>query len=142
MFLRLDVVDARDVQEVILVIVRQKPFHLRRVHAAVGLADINHRQIQAGEDVDGHLPNRQDAAPGRSATRATTTVSGRRNAKRIRFIRCTLPRWPNSILTQRKARETSYGPRFGLVTYLHRVHLINTDLGSKIPPVEQCGLND
>jgi hypothetical protein len=51
---RLDVVNAADVQEVVLVVVGQKAFHLRRVHAAVGLADVDHRQVQAGEDVDFH----------------------------------------------------------------------------------------
>ena len=61
MFLRLDVVDAGDVEEVVLVVVGQKAFHLRRVHAAVGLADVDHRQVQAGEDVDRHLANRQNA---------------------------------------------------------------------------------
>ena len=62
MFLRLDVVDARDIEEMILVIVRQETFHLRRVHAAVGLADVDHREVQRGENIDGHLPNRQEPA--------------------------------------------------------------------------------
>ena len=61
-FLRLDVVDAGDVKKVVLVVVGEIAFHLRGVHAAVGLADVHHRQVQAGEDVDGHLANRQDAA--------------------------------------------------------------------------------
>ena len=51
---RLDVMDAADIEEVVLVVVGEEPFHLRRVHAAVGLADVDHRQIQAREDVDFH----------------------------------------------------------------------------------------
>ena len=58
----LDVVDAGDVEEMILVVVGEKAFHLRRVHAAVRLADVDHRQIEAGEDIDGHLLDRQQAA--------------------------------------------------------------------------------
>ena len=53
-FLRLDVVDAADVEEVVLVVVGEQPFHLRRVHAAVGLADVDDRQVQVREDVDFH----------------------------------------------------------------------------------------
>ena len=60
--LRLDVMDARDVEEVVLVVIREIPFHLRRVHAAVRLANVDHRQIQAGEDVNRHLANRQHAS--------------------------------------------------------------------------------
>ena len=52
----------RDVEEVVLVVVGQKAFHLRRVHAAVRLADVDHRQVQAGEDVDRHPANRQEAS--------------------------------------------------------------------------------
>ncbi|TXT29868.1 MAG: hypothetical protein FD138_2366 [Planctomycetota bacterium] len=50
----LDVMDAVDVEEVVLVVVGQQPFHLRRVHAAIRLADVNHRQIERREDVHRH----------------------------------------------------------------------------------------
>ena len=51
---RLDVVDAGDVEKVVLVIVGQVAFHLRRVHAAIGLGHVDHRQVEAGKDVDRH----------------------------------------------------------------------------------------
>ena len=49
--LRLDVLDAVDVEEVVLVVGREQTFHLGGVHAAVGLADVNHRLIQRREDI-------------------------------------------------------------------------------------------
>lgn len=55
----LDVMDAADVQEVVLVIICQQPFHLRRVHAPVRLADVDHRQVQPRKDIDGHPLERQ-----------------------------------------------------------------------------------
>ena len=58
---RLDVMDAVDVEEMIFVIVGEQPFHLRRVHAAVGLADVDDRQVEVGEDVDRHAVDRQAA---------------------------------------------------------------------------------
>ena len=61
---RFDVVDAVDVQEVVLVIVRKKAFHLRRVHAAIRLGHVDYGQVQAGKDIDGHLANCQDAPQG------------------------------------------------------------------------------
>ena len=60
--LRLDVVDAGDVEKVVFVVVRQVSLHLRRVHAAVWLADVYDRQVQTGEDVNRHLANCEDAA--------------------------------------------------------------------------------
>ena len=57
----LDVVDACDVEEMVLVVVRQEAFHLCRIHAAIRLADVNHWQIEAREDVDRHLPDGQQA---------------------------------------------------------------------------------
>ena len=51
--LGLDVVNPGDVEEVILVVVDEITFHLRRVHAAVGLRDDDHREIQVRENVDG-----------------------------------------------------------------------------------------
>ena len=59
--LRLDVVDAADVEEVVLVVVGDQPFHLLRVHAAVGLGDVDDRQVEGGEDVDGHALRGQQA---------------------------------------------------------------------------------
>jgi len=53
---RLHVVDAADVEEVVLVVVGEEALHLRRVHAAVGLADVDHGQIEAREDVNFHAP--------------------------------------------------------------------------------------
>ena len=41
--LRFDVVNAVDVEEVILVVVGDQPFHLLRVHSAVGLRDVDDR---------------------------------------------------------------------------------------------------
>ena len=52
--LALDVIDAGDVEEVILVVVGEEAFHLRRVHAAVGLGDVDGRIADLREDVDGH----------------------------------------------------------------------------------------
>ena len=60
--LRLDVVDAVDVEEVVLVVVGEQPLHLGRVHAAVRLGDVDDGQIQVREDVDGHAVNGQAAA--------------------------------------------------------------------------------
>ena len=58
----LDVVDAGDVEKVVLVIVGEQPLHLRRVHAAVGLGDVDDREVQVGEDVDRHPGHGQHAA--------------------------------------------------------------------------------
>ena len=58
----LDVVDAADVEEVVLVVEGEQPFHLGRVHAAVGLDDVDDRQVEVGEDVDLHARQRQAAA--------------------------------------------------------------------------------
>ena len=58
--LRLDVFDARDVEEVILVVVRQVPFHLRRIHTAVRLRDVDSRCAELRENIHLHLPNRHD----------------------------------------------------------------------------------
>src|SRR5207244_2125044 len=60
--LRFDVVDAADVEEVVLVVVRQQPFHLSGVHAAVGLGDVDDRQVQLGKDVDFHAGESQAAS--------------------------------------------------------------------------------
>ena len=39
--LTFDVIDSGDVQEVILVVIGDEPFHLRRIHAAVRLRDVD-----------------------------------------------------------------------------------------------------
>ena len=62
MLLRLDVMDAADVEEVVLVVEGEQPFHLRGVHAAVGLDDVDDRQVEVGEDVDLHARQGQAAA--------------------------------------------------------------------------------
>ena len=55
-------VDAVDVEEMVLVVVGDQPFHLGRVHSAVGLGHVDDRQVEAGEDVDLH-PCQGQAAP-------------------------------------------------------------------------------
>ena len=49
-----DVIDAGDVEEVILVVISQVAFHLGRVHAAVGLRDVDGRIADLREDIDRH----------------------------------------------------------------------------------------
>jgi hypothetical protein len=51
--------DAGDVEEMVLVIVDDEPFHLRRVHAAVGLCHVQHGHPQIREDVPRHAIERQ-----------------------------------------------------------------------------------
>ena len=46
--------DAGDVEEVVLVVVDDEPFHLGRIHAAIGLGDIENRYTEIGKDVAGH----------------------------------------------------------------------------------------
>ena len=55
----LDVLDAGDVEEVVLVIVGDEPFHLRRVHAAVRLGDVEDGHAEIREDVARHAIKRQ-----------------------------------------------------------------------------------
>jgi hypothetical protein len=59
---RLDVVDAGDVEEVILVVVGEQSLHLCGVHAAVGLGHVDDREVEIGEDVDRHPEQGQPAA--------------------------------------------------------------------------------
>ena len=47
--------DAGDVEEVVLVVVGQVAFHLQRVHAAIGLCDVDGRDAQGREDVTSHF---------------------------------------------------------------------------------------
>ncbi len=60
--LTLDMVNAGNVEEVILVVVGQEGFHLLRVHAAVGLGHVDDRDVEIGEDVDLHA-RRGQAGP-------------------------------------------------------------------------------
>ena len=53
-----DVLDAGDVEEVILVVIGEVTFHLRRVHAAVGLGDVDGGNAEGREDVAGHALER------------------------------------------------------------------------------------
>jgi hypothetical protein len=53
--LRLDVLDPSYVQEVVLVVVRQVAFHLRRIHPAEWLRDVDGGCPQLREDVHLHL---------------------------------------------------------------------------------------
>jgi hypothetical protein len=59
--LALDVLDAVDVEEVVLVIVGDEPFHLGGVHAAVRLGDVQRRHPEVGEDVARHALDREQA---------------------------------------------------------------------------------
>ena len=54
-----DMLDAGDVEEVVLVVVDDEPFHLRRVHAAVRLGDIQDGHPEIREDVPRHPIDRQ-----------------------------------------------------------------------------------
>ena len=55
-----DVFNAGDVQKVVLVVVRQVPFHLGGIHASVRLCDIDRGRAQLRKDIDLHLPDRHD----------------------------------------------------------------------------------
>ena len=59
--LRFDVFDASDIEEMVLVVIDEKSFHLGRVHAAIGLRDIENRDAEVGKDVAGHPLNGQRA---------------------------------------------------------------------------------
>ena len=62
----LDALDAVDVEEVVLVVVRDEPFHLLRAHPAVGLGNINDRADQIRENIDARSQQRKN---GRRAKR-------------------------------------------------------------------------
>ena len=61
-----DALDVVDVKEVILVVVDEVAFHLRRTHSAIRLRNVNHWKIQVREDIDAHPPNRQNGTEGDS----------------------------------------------------------------------------
>jgi hypothetical protein len=46
--------DAGDVEEVVLEVVDDEPFHLGRIEAAIGLSDIENRDAEIGKDVARH----------------------------------------------------------------------------------------
>ncbi len=56
-----DMLDAGDVEEVVLIIVDDEPFHLRRVHAAVRLGHIQDGHPKIWKNVPGHPIDRQEA---------------------------------------------------------------------------------
>ena len=56
------VVDAGDVEEVILVVVSQVAFHLGRVHAAVRLRDVDGRIADLRKDIDRHAADCENGA--------------------------------------------------------------------------------
>src|SRR5579885_1444691 len=49
--LRFDVLDACDIQKMILIIIDEIAFHLSGRHTTIWLSNINHRQIEIREDV-------------------------------------------------------------------------------------------
>ncbi len=55
---RLDVMNAADVQEMVLVMKGEQAFHLRRIHTPIGLDHVNDRLIQVREDIDLHTAER------------------------------------------------------------------------------------
>jgi hypothetical protein len=60
--LAFDVFDAGDVKKVILEVISEKPLHLLRIHAAVGLGDVDDRRVEIGKDVDRHAEQREHRA--------------------------------------------------------------------------------
>ena len=52
-------IDSRDVEEVVLVVVGEKTFHLCRVHAAVRLSDIDSGIADLRKDIDRHALDRE-----------------------------------------------------------------------------------
>ena len=82
--LALDVIDSGDVEEVILVVISEVAFHLRRVHAAVRLRDVDRGLADLREDVHRHALERRERRQSAMAISATTTVIGRLRAARTR----------------------------------------------------------
>jgi hypothetical protein len=58
--LRFDALDAVDVEEVVLVIIRDEALHLLRAHASVRLRDVNRRRVEVGKDVDARAAEGDD----------------------------------------------------------------------------------
>ena len=62
--LRFDALDPVDVEEVVLVVVGDVPFHLRRAHPPVRLRHVDHRQVKIGKDVRPHAAHRKCGGQG------------------------------------------------------------------------------
>ncbi len=77
--LRLHALDSVDVQEVILVVIRDEPLHLLRTHASVWLRYVDDRQIEVGEDID---PGPHDGQNGRKRERHNKDENRDRPAER------------------------------------------------------------
>ena len=60
--LRLNRLNAGDIEEVIFVVVDEIPFHLRRRHSPERLRYINDRQVQVRKNIDGHSRDCQNRA--------------------------------------------------------------------------------
>ena len=78
------VIDAGDVEEVILVVVSEIAFHLRRIHAAVRLRDVDGRIADLRKDIDRHALAPPEWRTARWRRGPPTTVSGRLRAARTR----------------------------------------------------------
>src|SRR5437899_11754334 len=66
------VLDARDVKEVVFVIIREITLHLSRIHSAVRLSDINRGNSKSGENITRHLAQGQTGAKRHSNNRHDT----------------------------------------------------------------------
>jgi hypothetical protein len=60
--LRFHVLDVGDVEEVVFVEIGQVRLHLRRVHATVGLGDVDRGDSQRRKHVAGHLFHREQGS--------------------------------------------------------------------------------
>ena len=83
--LRFDVFDFGDVEEMVLVVVDQKSFHLRRVHPAIGLRNIENRDAEVRKYVAG-IRSIARRLVRIVAITSTKIVIGRRRAKETMFI--------------------------------------------------------
>src|SRR5262249_2417613 len=75
----LDVLDARDIEEVILVIADELPFHLRRRHAREWLNDVDDRHPEVRKDIDRRAPDGETCG---QQNRECRHDAGRRAAQR------------------------------------------------------------
>src|SRR5436305_13149287 len=57
--LRFDALDAIDIKEVVLVVIRNEAFHLLRTHAAVRLSYVDDRNVQIGKNIDARTHQRE-----------------------------------------------------------------------------------
>jgi hypothetical protein len=73
------VLDAGDIEEVVLVVVGQKPVHLRRIHATEGLRDVDRRITDSGKNIHRHTANRERC---RSGEREHRDNDGNRTGER------------------------------------------------------------